>query len=136
MERIIIVPASHIDQAWKEGASQLGKASDTSGGEITGDQLKLMLSRGERSLLRLDRDGEIAGWIVCGVEQLPNCRVLYLYELFAPGGRFEAFFPEIKDMAASLGCSRVRCAAKPGQARLYRMKVGAQPVYEVLEVEL
>lgn len=136
MEKIIIVPASHIDQAWKEGASNLGIACSGSTDEITGDQLKLMLSRAERTLLRLDRDGEIAGWIVCGVEQLPNCRVLFLYDLYAPGGRFEAFFPEIKEMAASLGCSRVRCAAKPGQARLYRMKVGAKPVYEVLEVKL
>jgi hypothetical protein len=136
MTRIIVVPASHIDQAWKEGASNLAKACDVSGGEITGDQLRMMLSRGERTLLRMDHEGEIVGWAVVGIEQLPNLRMMFVYELYAPGGHFEKFFSELKAMAAASGCSRVRCAAKPAQARLYRMRCGYKPVYQILEVEL
>jgi hypothetical protein len=135
MRNLIVVPSTHIDRAWKEGASALGLACATSGGEITGDQLRMMLSRGERTLLRMD-DGEIAGWVAVGVEQLPNMRVMYVYELYAPNGQFEAFFDELKAMAVQLGCSRVRCAAKPAQERLYRMRLGFTPVYQVLEVEI
>lgn len=136
MSKLIAVPATHIDRAWQEGASSLARACATSGGEITGDQLRMMLSRGERTLLRLDHDGAIVGWCVVGVEQLPNMRVLYVYELTAPNGHFERFFAELREMALSLGCSRVRCAAKPAQERLYRMRLGFRPVYQVLEVEL
>ena len=131
---LIPIPSTHIDAAWRDGASCLELACKTSGGEITGDQLKLLLSRGERTLLQM-RDGErIAGWGVVRVDQLPNCRVLFITDLAAPGGGFERFFGAIKTLAASLGCSRVRCAARPAQERLYRMTCGFQPVYNILEI--
>jgi hypothetical protein len=136
MRKIHVVPSTHIDQAWSEGASNLGLACSGSTDEITGDQLKMLLSRGERTLLRLDNAGEIAGWCVVGVEQLPNVRTIFVYDLYAPNGQFEAFFDEFKEMAKSLGCSRVRCAAKPAQERLYRMRFGYKPVYTVLEVAI
>lgn len=127
------VPATHIDQAWRDGADCLSRACDTSGGEIEGPQLKMILARGERSLLRMESDSKTVGWGVVRVDQLPNMRVLFITDLVAPGAHFERFFDEIKAMARSLGCSRVRCAAKPAQARLYRMKCNFQPVYEILE---
>lgn len=125
-----------IDKAWKEGASCLADACEESGGEITGSQLKLILSRGERTLIRMDRDGQVVGWGVVRVDQLPNLRALHITNLVAPHGHFEEFFTEIKAMANQLGCSKVRCAAKPAQERLYRMKCGFQPVYSILEVEV
>lgn len=136
MNKLIMVPTSHIDLAWKQGACNLAMACNTSGGEITGDQLKMMLGRGERTLVRLDHDEKTVGWAVVGVEQLPNFRVLYIYEMYAPHGHFEEFFDELESMAKSLGCLRLRCAAAPAQARLYRMRCGFTPVYQVLEVEL
>lgn len=127
------IQASHIDAAWAAGASELAKACDTSGGEIEGPQLKMLLSRGERTLIRMDADKTV-GWGVVRVDQLPNMRVLFITDLVAPHGHFETFFTSIKELAASLGCSRVRCAAKPAQERLYKMKCQFQPVYTILEV--
>lgn len=124
-----------IDQAWSEGAWCLSAACDTSGGEIEGPQLKMILSRGERTLLRMDDEGETCGWGVVRVDQLPNMRVLFVTDLVAPHGGFERFFTAIKELAASLGCSKVRCAAKPAQARLYSMKCDFKPVYSILEVD-
>jgi len=136
MLKLTVVPPNFIDQAWfKEGASDLVKACNESGGEVTGDQLKMMLSRGERTLLRLDDEG-IVGWGVVRVDQLPNFRVLHACELVAEGAHFERFFEELKQLATGLGCSRIRCSAKPVQARLYKMKLGMTPVYETLEVLL
>lgn len=132
--KLIPVPCTHVDQAWKQGANALAKACDLSGGEITGDQLKMILSRGERTLLRMDSEGETMGWGAVRIDQLPNMRVLFITDLVGRG--FDQFFVEIKLMAAALGCSRIRCAAKPAQARLYRMKTGFLPVYEILEVQL
>ena len=129
------VPAHMIDRAWRDGASCLAKACDVSGGEITGDQLKMILSRGERTLIRMDNGGTV-GWGVVRVDQLPNVRVLFVTDMVASHAHFERFFQALRDMAESLGCSAIRCAAKPAQERLYRTKVGFKPVYQILEVEV
>lgn len=134
---LIPIDARFIDAAWKEGAHNLSRACDVSGGEITGDQLKLMLARGERTLLRMqDHTGETVGWGVVRIDQLPNMRVLFITDLYAPGGRFERFYELAADLARAQGCSRVRCAAKPAQERLYRMKAGFVPVYVTMEREV
>lgn len=133
--RLVHVPPNFVDAAWKDGASALAQACDVSGGEITGDQLKMILARGERTLIRMDVEGECVGWGVVRIDQLPNMRVLFVTDLVAPNAQFQRFLGALKDLASSQGCSRVRCAAKPAQARLYRMKAGFRPVYEILEVE-
>ena len=128
------VPAFNIDRAWADGASCLSEACDISGGEITGSQLKMILARGERTLLRM-WDGEaVRGWGVVRVDQLPNLRVLFVTDLVAHNGHFEHFFTNIKQMARDLGCSKVRCAAGPAQERLYRSLCGFTPVYKIIEV--
>lgn len=124
-----------IDGAWRSGASCLSEACDVSGGEIEGPQLKLLLSRGERTLIRMDNGGTV-GWGVVRVDQLPNIRVLFVTDMVAPHAHFERFFQALRDMANSLGCSAIRCAAKPAQERLYRAKVGFKPVYQILQIEV
>lgn len=136
MMHLAVIPSTHVDQAWRDGGSCLSKACDASGGEITGDQLKLILARGERTLLALVDDDKPVGWAVVRIDQLPNMRVYFVTDLVAPHARFERFMDAAKEMAASLGCSRIRCAAKPAQERLYRMKLKFQPVYNILEVAL
>jgi len=128
-----VIEPKYVDFAWRDGANCLAEACATTD-EITGDQLKMILARGERTLVRLDDEGKSVGWGVFNVDSLPNIRVLHITSLVAHNGGFERFFDEIKKVARSLGCSRIRCCAKPAQARLYRMKAGFQPVYETIEV--
>lgn len=135
MVELLTVPAHMVDRAWRDGASALSKACDVSGGEITGDQLKMILSRGERTLVRMDRDSNPVGWGVVRVDQLPNMRVLMVTDMVAEGADFPEFFDRLKEMAASNGCSKVRCAADELRERLYRMKCGFQRVYAILEVD-
>jgi hypothetical protein len=136
--KLVPIQTNMIDYAWfKDGASALAEACETSGGEISGDQLKLLLSRGERTLLRMENDqGQGVGWGVVRVDQLPNFRVLWACEMVAHKASFEKYYEELKGIAKSLGCFRIRWAAKPAQARLYKQKLGATPVYEIQEVVL
>jgi hypothetical protein len=136
MLKLTHIPATHIDKAWHEGAHQLGEACKYSGGEITADQLKMILSRGERSLIRMDDQTGVVGWGVVRIDQLPNFRVLHITDLYAPRVHFERFYDELKLMAESLGCSRIRCAAQPAQAKIYETKCGFKPVYQIMEVEI
>lgn len=130
-----LVPNTHIDLAWSEGANCLEEACIESGGEITGSQLKMILAKGERTLVRMIND-VVVGWGVVRVDQLPNIRVLFITDLVAHNGGFDKFFDAIKQLARDLGCSKVRCASKEAQARLYQMKCGFKPVYQVLEASL
>lgn len=131
-----VIPSTHVDKAWRDGAACLSEACETSGGEITGDQLKLILSRGERTLVALVKDDKPIGWGAWRVDQLPNVRVLHCTDLVAHNAHFEDFFGELKKCAEMLGCSEIRCSCKPSQARLYRMKLGMEPVYETLRLKL
>jgi hypothetical protein len=126
---------AHIDRAWKDGAHLLGKSCETSGGEITGDQLKLILSRGERTLVAIVDESPV-GWGVVRVDQLPNVRVLHVCDMYAPGVPWADTWPALQDYAREAGCSEIRCCAKPAQARLYRMKCGFESVYETLRFKL
>lgn len=136
MKELKHVPAQFVDQAWRDGAHNLAKACETSGGEVTGDQLKMMLARGERMLMCILDGATKPGWIVARIDQLPNVRVLHVCELYAPGSMFAECWEQLKDFARSNGCSEIRCAAKPAQARLYRMRFKFEPVYETLKVSL
>jgi len=130
------VPPHFVDREWRAGAFKLAEACATSGGEVTGDQLKLMLMRGERALARVVKDGQAVGWLALRIDQLPNVRVLHVCELYAPGAMFAECWDQLKAFASGNGCTEIRCAAKPAQARLYRMKFGFEPVYETLRVSL
>ena len=130
------VPPAFIDRAWRDGAHRLSEACDQSGGEITADQLKLLLARGERTLLAVMQDGAPVGWVVVRIDQLPNVRALHICELWGPGSHYEDCREQLWSYARSNGCSEIRCSAKPGQARLYRMKGGFEPIYTTLRVKL
>lgn len=133
--KLFTVSSSHVDKAWKDGASCLEEACKLVD-EITGSQLKMILSRGERTLVAMRDEDKTVGWGCFRIDQLPNVRVLHITDLVAHNAHFEAFFNELKQVAEQLGCSRIRCSAPPAQARLYRIKCGFEPIYETLEVKL
>lgn len=130
------VPAAFIDKAWKDGAHMLSKACEASGGEITVDQLKMMLSRGERTLLSVMHEDKPVGWLVVRLDQLPNVRALHVCELYAPGATFDECRVQLWEYARQNGCSEIRCSAKPAQARWNRMRWGFEPIYTTLRVTL
>jgi len=133
--QLAVVEPRFVDRAWKEGAACLAEACATVD-EITGDQLKLILSRGERTLVALRDDDKTVGWGCWRIDQLPNIRVLHCTDLVAHNAHFEAFFFALKEAAELMGCSEIRCSCGPSQARLYRMKLGMEPVYTTLRVRV
>lgn len=131
--RLVPIHARHVDFAWRDGAASL---VDSCQDECTIDQLKMLLSRDERQLVRMDDEDKTVGWGVFRVDAYPNCRVLHVTNLVARHCHFERFFDLLKQIALDIGCSKIRCSAKPAQARIYAHKLGFQPVYTTLEVSL
>ncbi|MBC7076271.1 MAG: hypothetical protein H5T98_09460 [Syntrophomonadaceae bacterium] len=133
---LAIVAPQFIDKAWNDGASCLEEACATVD-EITGSQLKLLLSRGERTLVALMDNDKPVGWGCWRVDQLPNVRVLHCTDLVAHNAHFELFFDELKKAAEYLGCSEIRyCPGSDSRARLFAAKLKAEPVYTTYRVKL
>ena len=132
---LVIVEPKFTDFAWRDGANRLAEACATVD-EITGDQLKLILSRGERTLVRLDHEGNTVGWGAFRVDQLPNVRVAHITDLVSHNNDFHLFFEQFKDIARALGCSEIRCSCKPAQARLFKRTNDFEEVYTTMRVRL
>lgn len=127
------VKQTHIDFVWSDAKDKLAEACED---ECTIDQLKTCLLRGERTLVRLAREEVTVGWGVFRVDQFPNFRASHITNLWARHAHFDEFFESFKQMSRDLGCSRVRCSAKPAQQRIYQHKCGFEAVYTTLEVKL
>lgn len=124
-----------IDRAWREGADTLSEATKWASREITPDQLKMLLARGERILIGAREDGAVRGWAAVQVQQLPNIRILYIYAMAGKGICSADGFILLKQYAASHGCSSIRGAVRASMARLAQ-KFGGQPLYQVVEIEV
>lgn len=127
-----VVPATHIDMAWSDGASKLSEACDRSAGEVTADQLKMILARGEKQLIALKDDDVFRGWAVIEFEQMPNKRALFIYSLYAPGVTKE-FAELLAGVARQHGCSAIRAACDEANQRLWETKLGARRAYAIME---
>lgn len=131
---IFIVPPKFIDRAWKDGAHNLSRACDRASREVTGEQMKLLLSRGERTLAGVTVEGKTVGWSVFEIQQLPNIRVLYIFNLYAPHHSLD-FHQLMQRVARENGCSVIRGAVDDANARLWNC-VKATKVYSIYQVEV
>ena len=129
------VHPSQIDRAWRDGASRLAEACKWASREITPDQLKMLLSMGERILLGAKEGDEIKGWAAVQVQQLPNLRVLYIFALQGNGVASAEGMTLLKDYAKAHGCSTIRGAVRASMARMLRIRFGAKPIYQTIEME-
>lgn len=132
---IEIVDPKFTDMAWADGADCLAEACDTVG-DVTVSQLKMLISRGERILVRLSDETGIKGWGCCRIDQLPNVRVMHITELVCHNSHFERFFDEFCTEARKIGASEVRCSCKPAQARLFKRTNKFEEVFTTLRVKL
>jgi len=129
--KLFSVPATHIDKAWKDGAFRLGLACQRTK-EVTADQLKLMLSRGELQLLGAMDGDKPKGWAAVRIDQLPNYRALLVYAIHAPGA---VLLDQLKSYAEHNGCTAIRGACDDAVSRLWT-KYGAQKRYQIMEFAL
>jgi len=127
---------AQIDQAWRDGANMLAEACKLASREVTVDQLKMMLARGERTLVGVKDSERIRGWAAIQVQQLPNIRVLYIYSIYAPGATGPGVFEQLKQYAKSNGCTVIRGACNEAVARLWARRFNAKPVYQICEIEV
>jgi hypothetical protein len=136
MIELVFVPREFVGKAWRDGASRVAEACAFSCGEITGDQLKSALLRGERTLVDMRCDGANVGWGVVREDVLPNCRALMVTDMATTGEHVHGCFEKLKEIATARGYDKLRCAADEVRERFYRKECGLKRAYAILEVDL
>lgn len=134
MELFECSPAE-IDRAWRDGAHRLSEACKWAAREVTTDQMKMLLSRGERTLIGARDETGIKGWSAVQVQQLPNIRVLHIFAMAGTGICNMATLTLLKNYANSHGCTSLRMACRPAMVRLLA-RLGAKPIYQILDMEV
>ena len=134
--KIIHIPPKHVDRVWREGAHNLAAACKWASREVTPEQLKMMLARGERDLVALEVEGKFVAWAAVQVQQLPNLRILYVYSIYAPGSTGPDAFRLLADLARAEGCSSIRGACVEQVARIWERKFQAKRLYHMMEIDL
>ncbi len=127
-------PTHMIDQLWHGGADALTTAAARCGDEWTGDQLKMMLMRGELLLV-----GSPDLWAAIHHVDHPNKRALHIYAVAsrnpAGGGINDDDIMQLCDYARATGCTVLTCSADAAAMRLYQ-RYGFQPRYTTMGIEL
>ena len=126
-------PATMIDQLWHGSADALVTAMARNGGECTGDQLKMMLMRGEMLLV-----GSDDLWAAVQHIQHPNRRVLHIYAVASKlngDGLNQADIAELCEYARQTGCTALTCSADKAAERLYA-RYGFVSQYATMGIDL
>lgn len=122
-----------VGQLWRGSADALATAMARNGGECTGDQLKMMLMRGEMLLI-----GSEDLWAAVQHVQHPNRRVLHIYAVASKlngDGLNHADISELAEYARQTGCTALTCSADKAAERLYA-RYGFEPIYTTMGIEL
>ena len=126
-------PSHLVDGLWHGNADALATAMARNGGECTGDQLKMMLMRGELLLI-----GSDDVWAAVQHIQHPNRRVLHVYAVAYTqngGGLNNMDVAELCEYARQTGCTALTCSADKAAERLYS-RYGFEPTYTNMRIEL
>lgn len=134
--KLLVIPPIHVARVWDNGAHKLAEACKWASREITPDQLKMMLMRGERQLVALDVDGEFKAWAAIQFQTLPNIRVLYVYAIYASGNTGPDAFKLLADYARAEGCASIRGACSEQVLRIWERKFQAKRLYTICEIDV
>jgi hypothetical protein len=99
--------------------------------------LKLLLLRGERTLIGIADDSDIPrAWAAVQIQTLPNLRTLYVYAMYGPGWAGLESFNLLRDYARQNGCETIRGSSIDSIGRLWEKRFQAQKLYSVYEMEV
>jgi hypothetical protein len=137
MNTVQIVAPNNIYGIWDSIESYLNASMNTSTGDCTVDQLKLILARGEQTLLvSVDENGKLNGAMTVEFINHPNNRVMHITALGGNGIVNDETFSQVEAWARLQGATKVSAWAQEAQARLYKIKANFNTVRFVVEKDL
>ena len=137
MNTVQIVAPNNIYTVWEDIEKYLNDSINISTGDCTLEQLKLLLIRGEQTLLvATDKEGKLTGAMAVEFINYPNNRVMFITTLGGKGIVNEETFSQVETWARMQGATKVCAWAQESQARLYKIKANFNTVRMVVEKDL
>lgn len=137
MNIVQIVAPNNIYNVWADVESYLNASINVSGGDFTLDQLKLLLIRGEQTLLvSVNENSKINGAMTVEFINSPNARTMFITALGGYGIVNEETFSQVETWAKMQGATKASAWAQETQARLYKIKANFNTVRMVVEKDL
>ena len=132
-KRLLSIPPNHVCQKWPLVEQYVVEALKYGAGEYSAEQLKVMLTQGVQALLvALDGD-TVVGAATVAFENYPNDRIGFITAI---GGKFIStpeLWDQLHDWMRGQGCTKIRGAARPAIARLWKQKFGFEQRYIIVE---
>jgi hypothetical protein len=137
MNTVQIVAPNNIYNVWEDIKDYLNASINVSTGDCTLEQLKLLLVRGEQTLLvATNEEGKLTGAMAVEFINHPNSRVMFITSLGGSGIVNEQTFSQVESWARTQGATKVCAWAHEAQARLYKIKANFNSVRHVVEKDL
>jgi len=137
MNTVQIVAPNNIYNVWADVESYLNASINVSGGDFTLDQLKLLLVRGEQTLLvSVNENNKINGAMTVEFINNANARTMFITALGGSGIVNDETFSQVETWAKMQGATKASAWAQEAQARLYKLKANFNTVRMVVEKDL
>ena len=137
MNTVQIVAPNNIYNVWEDIKEYLNASINVSGGDFTLDQLKLLLVRGEQSLLvSVDENNKINGAMTVEFINNANARTMFITALGGSGIVNDETFSQVETWAKMQGATKASAWAQEAQARLYKLKANFNTIRYVVEKDL
>ena len=137
MNTVQIVAPNNVYYVWEDIKEYLNASINVSGGDFTLDQLKLLLVRGEQSLLvSVNESNKINGAMAVEFINNANARTMFITALGGSGIVNDETFSQVETWAKMQGATKASAWAQEAQARLYKLKANFNTVRMVVEKDL
>jgi len=137
MNTVQIVASNNIYSVWEDIKEYLNASINVSNGDCTIEQLKMLLVRGEQTLLvSINENSKINGAMTVEFINYPNNRVMHITALGVQGIVNDETFSQVESWAKLQGATKASAWAQEAQARLYKLKANFNTVRYVVEKDL
>ena len=137
MNIVQIVAPNNVYHVWEDIKEYLNASINVSGGDFTLDQLKLLLVRGEQTLLvSVNESNKINGAMTVEFINNANARTMFITALGGNGIVNDETFSQVETWAKMQGATKASAWAQEAQARLYKLKANFNTVRMVVEKDL
>ena len=137
MNTVQIVAPNNIYSVWEDIKEYLNVSINVSTHDCTIEQLKMLLVRGEQTLLvSINEKGVLNGAMTIEFINRPNSRVMFITALGGHGIVNNETFSQVESWAKMQGATKASAWAQEAQARLYKLKANFNTVRYVVEKDL
>ena len=137
MNTVQIVAPNNIYSVWEDIKEYLNASINVSTHDCTIEQLKMLLVRGEQTLLvSVNEKGLLNGAMTVEFINYPNNRVMHITALGGNGIVNDETFSQVESWAKMQGATKASAWAQEAQARLYKIKSNFNTVRYVVEKDL